>query len=164
MYLGRCPRLVCCAPLGLDAMLLRVKSHNPPPTRFAPSRSHFVWFWTLSWPYNGSVLPGSKVIVLFHLCIFSRHTPTSEGVIPTKQGGILTKQANLRPYFARTGPYWPAKCDKSPVFDHRMDVFASFLRFALLPNLYIHPQEVFWCIWIMDWGPKSRVRYERDFH
>ena len=68
----------------------------------ALTRSLFV-VWTLGRPYNGGVLPCSKVIfVISFMYIFAAHSnktrgsPNIGGVLPTSEGVIPTKQGNLR--------------------------------------------------------------------
>jgi hypothetical protein len=98
-----------------------------------------------------------RLFLLFHLFIFSRHMPTSEGVLPTSEGGfptsegvILTKQAILRPYFARTNTLQTQNSHQSALFAPKTPCFGNFGDIYSYPTDMSTHREVFWCIGIMD--------------
>jgi hypothetical protein len=82
--------------------------------------------WTLSWPYNGGVLPCSKAGLLFYLCIFSRHIPASDRFFSAKLGQKRQFCARMRTR------HWK----KARFLVHKNPLFAFLAMFSLFRLIY----------------------------
>jgi hypothetical protein len=109
--------------------------------------------WTLSWPYNGGVMPCSKVIlaVLF-VNIFAAHANIGGvflnigrgysnigGGYSNIGGGYSNKTSEFKTIFCTN---WHAKLKKPPFLVHKNPLFASLALFLLLRSYIPRGREV----------------------
>jgi hypothetical protein len=96
--------------------------------------------WPLSWPYNGSVLPCSKVVFAVS---FIHIFPTYSGIGATFFFKTGPKKAILRTNAHECARGNTKKRQETLFYPHITGVFASFLPFALLPSIYTPAEGAF---------------------